>query len=575
MQKCLQSHTISHDSDSERHTKVASRKHSIFLTPERSKLRSVLANQNDKCSLQKTHWRRSTSSRKVWWLDNRRSRSLWWRRWISKQSPIRSRGTRSCQSMDPSISVQDQKLLKKHKGACKSSWSQVRRQFILNLANPVKICHGIIEIRHSIDLRWCCCKSSTQNKGRDICCTAAIRLGWKMVGWFCGMQLLSAKMFKTSWQTGKTPHERRCGEPFQRPRDSFWRSGRMSSEFFTRPVKAPPTWQESFSWHIPRICIDRGENLKRRTWTRQKSILEDSMPKKSWRRKGWTFLLFPVADGTAKLSGRDHEFLEPEGPRPTQKIDAEARKETSGRHKVTSFIVMNIESRVSNLCAERGKQYLFHWRNWRDQSYLYKSGRVASKNVWTTIGTSIRTENCQIPWHFPQISLYWKKNLPRDICGPGRRLTKIQATARPENFVARSLVPNWKKPLRRKKSKNGQTRNESSIMFESWEAFISSIRKNGEHKETIKNARKTKVPMEAAMPCKKEQRSTLQETAINKACVHCGSSWINKKAIRNHLYRKVMKITSQAKNITRGHITIWCTSLFLCLKRWKFRRQKL
>ena len=57
----------SQDSDSERATKVVSKssKHSIY-THFPKDLRSLLANQNDKGSLQKTHWRSSTSSRKVW-----------------------------------------------------------------------------------------------------------------------------------------------------------------------------------------------------------------------------------------------------------------------------------------------------------------------------------------------------------------------------------------------------------------------------------------------------------------------------------------------------------------------------
>ena len=46
---------------------------STVFTPRRSKLRSLLANQNDKGSLQKTQWRSSISSRKVWWIDNLRS----------------------------------------------------------------------------------------------------------------------------------------------------------------------------------------------------------------------------------------------------------------------------------------------------------------------------------------------------------------------------------------------------------------------------------------------------------------------------------------------------------------------
>ena len=37
-----------------------------YSLPRRPKLRSLFANQNDKGSLQKTHWRSSASSRKVW-----------------------------------------------------------------------------------------------------------------------------------------------------------------------------------------------------------------------------------------------------------------------------------------------------------------------------------------------------------------------------------------------------------------------------------------------------------------------------------------------------------------------------
>ena len=75
---------------------------------------------------------------------------------------------------------------------------------------------------------------------------------------------------------------------------------------------------------------------------------------------------------------------------------------------------------------------------------------------------------------------------------------------------------------------------------------------DGEYKETIKNERiKLEVPMEAAMPCNMwaKKRLTLRETVserdesnkihpsplsslsflskTNKACVHCGNSWIH------------------------------------------------
>ena len=77
--------------------------------------------------------------------------------------------------------------------------------------------------------------------------------------------------------------------------------------------------------------------------------------------------------------------------------------------------------------------------------------------------------------------------------------------------------------------------------------------------------------MEAAMPYKKKNKEAfrvsgncsegwwIQRDSKNKACVHCGSSWINKKACRNHLYRTVMKITSQAKDTIRWVTIIWYT----------------
>ena len=53
----------------------------------------------------------------------------------------------------------------------------------------------------SIRDEWYCWKSGTQNKRRDVCCVVAIRLGWKMVCRFCGMQLFPAKSPRLgSWE---------------------------------------------------------------------------------------------------------------------------------------------------------------------------------------------------------------------------------------------------------------------------------------------------------------------------------------------------------------------------------------
>ena len=58
---------------------------------------------------------------------------------------------------------------------------------------------------------------------------------------------------------GKTRYESRFGEPFEGRVIPF---GAMVEYFIVRPV--PPFWQESFTWNIPRLFVDRGENLERR-----------------------------------------------------------------------------------------------------------------------------------------------------------------------------------------------------------------------------------------------------------------------------------------------------------------------
>ena len=77
---------------------------------------------------------------------------------------------------------------------------------------------------------------------------------------------------------------------------------------------------------------------------------------------------------------------------------------------------------------------------------------------------------------FTKFTLMKEKPPKGNMCRR-RRLTQIQATTRPENLWSEVWSKNWEKPIRRKRSKNGQTRSQSSSMFEDWEAFISSIQK--------------------------------------------------------------------------------------------------
>ena len=60
---------------------------------------------------------------------------------------------------------------------------------------------------------------------------------------------------------GKTPYERRFGEPFKGPIIPF---GSLVEYYYfcERPVKNPSIWKESVTWIVPRIRIVRGWNLE-------------------------------------------------------------------------------------------------------------------------------------------------------------------------------------------------------------------------------------------------------------------------------------------------------------------------
>ena len=109
---------------------------------------------------------------------------------------------------------------------------------------------------------------------------------------------------------GTTPYERRSGEPFKGP-----------SDLCQGPVEAPPSWQESFTWNIPRMCINRGWNLERRyLGDRHGGIgkherIRNPSSKKQCKRsidatKGRRFYI-PKSRWSSKIVRRDCEFQEP------------------------------------------------------------------------------------------------------------------------------------------------------------------------------------------------------------------------------------------------------------------------
>ena len=80
----------------------------FYSLSERPKLRSPLAKQNDKGSLQEAQWWFSTLDRNFSWLYNSRSQSPQRGTWLSKQSPMLDHNTNFCHSIGSILSVENE-----------------------------------------------------------------------------------------------------------------------------------------------------------------------------------------------------------------------------------------------------------------------------------------------------------------------------------------------------------------------------------------------------------------------------------------------------------------------------------
>ena len=186
----------------------------------------------------------------------------------------------------------------------------------------MKIYPGIIEPQHLIDPRRMALlkeRYAEEREGRLLyCCNQ----DWmKKGGPILWNAFATSDMSKTPWQMQKTPHGRRFGEPFRRPIISF---GAMSEyhPISTRDLSRLHHFGKNVS--LPGFFL--GYELIAGGW-KGDTLIEDlddlekmdasaiylrriKAKEISDQTRGDEFI-FLVADGTAKLSGRDYEFQEP------------------------------------------------------------------------------------------------------------------------------------------------------------------------------------------------------------------------------------------------------------------------
>ena len=152
-----------------------------------------------------------------------------------------------------------------------------------------------------------------------------------------------------------------------------------------------------------------------------------------------------------------------------------------------------------------------------------------------------------------------------------RRLTRKQLTSRPD-YLWPEL---WEKMGKNAKLKERQKWSNEKPQLDNARKlggiyFIDPEDK--EFKETIKNARKElETAVAPAMPCKISKNNQncgngdkSKKTKSKLACI-LEASENTRLRMENH-YRIIMKTTLQEKETIHCSITIWFTSLFLCLK---------
>ena len=278
----------------------------FYSLPKRPTLRFLLETQNDTGSLQKTHWRSSTSSRKVWWLDNGRitkssmrdvnqetiTSTLSWYRIQPLKDSILSVQNKTSQETERSL----RKFLKPSEKP-KVVDTDISSEFWQHLWRVILV--SLYVNNPSIRDEWHCWKSSAQNKRRDVCCIVAIMLGWKVVVRFHGMLFSFCEIFKTSGEMGK--HRMKDGLE-NRSKGHFPISAKDQSKLHQFGNKVLP------GLFIHRICIGCGVKSGREifwlqtsriweNWTRQISTLEDSMQSKK---------LLPMQEKNAHSHRRQH-----------------------------------------------------------------------------------------------------------------------------------------------------------------------------------------------------------------------------------------------------------------------------
>ena len=238
---------------------------------------------------------------------------------------------------------------------------------------------------------------------------------------------------------------------------TIWRTDWMSPRTPRKTKHKIINWTEIITSNFYWLCFFRWRNLGKfftdikelekldssEIFTRRLKAKEMLMTQKDGE------FVFPVADGSAKLAGRDYEFQEPTlGREFTVRIENLAGKshgdreefqpeETKDDDGINKDFRAHAEARkefqLSSSCwtekfnctCRGNSQILIHWVIDVTRS-SYADLEIAQENTCLTMWMSTRTENCQIRGRVSQDLRYWTKLLREEIFDAGGGLEKSQ-----------------------------------------------------------------------------------------------------------------------------------------------------
>ena len=373
-----------------------------------------------------------------------------------------------------------------------------------SLANNVKICDGIIDLQHLIDPRHMALLKEPYEEWKKELQQYCYSQAWMKnvvagsMEWFCHQRYVQDLL-----ADGKGPYERLFGEPFEGPIFCLEQWCWMSSDFSTRSINTSSIWQDSFTRNLSCVCIDRngfwkGDALIADLEELEKLDASEIYPRRINAKeelisqKGEEFI-FPVADGTAKLSRRYHGFREPtlrrEQPARSEDLSGELRCEPEGPQPTESKDDAEVCADFWSVQGDSISRHLVE----HPSSTLFAEGRnilVPLKYIDVTRSThtdlGVVKEKCvddcknvdsnRSLWDswkgFTKFSLLTEEP-PRRYMWYESTLTKVQTTTRPDHVWPKVGSKNWNAAQNRE---NGTMRRPNSTMLDDWEECTSLIR---------------------------------------------------------------------------------------------------